>query len=42
MSVAEMILLRSICIKTSKDRIRNANIRDIAGVAQIDDKLREN
>ena len=28
--------------KTRNDRIRNANIRDMIGVAPIEDKLREN
>ena len=31
-----------MCGKTRKDRTRNANIRDMVGVAPIEDKLREN
>ena len=42
MSIAEMRLLRWMCGKTGNDRIRNANIRDMVGVASIEDKLREN
>ena len=31
-----------MCGKTMKNRIRNANIRDMVGIAPIEDKLREN
>ena len=31
-----------MCDKTRKDRIRNANIHDMVGVAPIEEKLREN
>ena len=37
-----MRMLRWICSKTRKDRIRNANIRDMVGIAPTKDKLREN
>ena len=37
-----MRMLRWMCGKTRNDRIRNANIRDMVGVAPIEDKLREN
>ena len=37
-----MRMLRWMCGKTRNDRIRNANIRDMARVAPIDDNLREN
>ena len=30
-----------MCGKTRKDRTRNVNIRDVIGVASIEDKLRE-
>jgi hypothetical protein len=39
MSVAEMRMLRWICGHTSKDRIRNDDIRDKLGVAPIQEKL---
>ena len=42
MSVAEMRMLRWMCGKIRKDRIRNANIFDMVGVALIEDKLRKN
>ena len=42
MSVAEMRMLRWMCGKTRKDRIRNVNIRSMVGVAPIEDKMREN
>ena len=34
-------MLRWMCGKTRKDRIRNTNIRDMIVVAPIEDKLRE-
>ena len=37
-----MRMLRWMYSKTRRDRIRNANIRDMAGVALIEDKLIEN
>ena len=37
-----MRMSRSMCGTTRKDRIRNTNIRDMVGVAPIEDKLREN
>ena len=42
MSVAEMRMLRWMCGKTRKDKIKNANIHDLVGVVPIEDKLREN
>jgi hypothetical protein len=39
MSVAEMRMLRWICGHTRKDRIRNDDIRNKLGVAQIQEKL---
>ena len=42
MSVAEMRMLRWMCGKTRKDRIRNVNIRSMVGVAPNEDKSREN
>ena len=41
MSVAEMRMLRWMCGKTRNDRIRNVNIRDMVGVALIEDNIRE-
>ena len=41
-SVAEIRRLRWMFSKTREDRIRNVNIRDMVGVAPIEDKLREN
>ena len=37
-----MRMLRWICGKTLKDRIRNEHIREMVGVAPIEDKMREN
>ena len=42
MSVAKMRMLRWMCSKTRKDRIWNANIRDMVGIAPIEDNLRDN
>jgi hypothetical protein len=39
MSVAEMRMLRWICGYTTKDRIRNDDIRDKLGVTPIQEKL---
>src|SRR4029450_2942072 len=41
-NVAEMRMLRWMCGKTRKDRIRNEHIRERVGVAPIEDKMREN
>ena len=37
-----MRMLMQMCGKTRNDRIRNANIHDMVGVAPIEDKLRDN
>ena len=37
-----MRMLRWICGKTLKDRIQNEHIREMVGVAPIEDKMREN
>ncbi|KAI8547997.1 hypothetical protein RHMOL_Rhmol07G0238000 [Rhododendron molle] len=42
MSVAEMRMLRWMCGKTRRDRIRNEMVREMASVAPIEEKLREN
>ncbi|KAJ3706103.1 hypothetical protein LUZ61_009808 [Rhynchospora tenuis] len=39
MSVAEMRMLRWMCRHTRRDRIRNNDIRDMVGVAPIEEKL---
>jgi hypothetical protein len=39
MSVAEIQMLRWICGHTSRDRIRNDDIRDKLGVTPIQEKL---
>ena len=41
MDVAEMTMLRWMCGKTRKDRIRNEHFRKHLGVAIIGDKIRE-
>ena len=41
-SVAEMRMLRWMCGKTRRDRIRNETIREMVGVAPIEEKLRKN
>ena len=41
MAVAEMRMLRWMCGKTRKDKIRNERIRRYLGVAPIEDKIRE-
>ncbi|KAK9166421.1 hypothetical protein Scep_001612 [Stephania cephalantha] len=41
MNVAEMRMLRWMCGKTRKDRIRNIKIQRQVGVAPIDTKIRE-
>ena len=42
LSVTEMCILRGIYGKTLKDRIRNKHIREMVGIAPIEDKMREN
>ena len=42
MNVAEMRMLRWVCGKTRKDRIKNTNFHDMIGVTPIEDKLRGN
>ena len=42
MSVTEMRMLRWMCGKTRKDKVRNEHIRGLVGVAPIEDKIREN
>ena len=42
MGVAEMRMLRWMCGKTQKDKVRNEFFRETVGVAPIEDKLREN
>ena len=41
-SVADMRMLRWMCGKTRRDRIRNETVREMVGVAPIEEKLREN
>ena len=40
--IIEMCKLRWICGKTLKDTIQNEHIREMVGVAPIEDKIREN
>ena len=42
MNVAEMQMLRLMCGKTRKDKVRNKDIRCQVRIAPIEDKLREN
>ena len=42
LNVIKINMLRWICGKTLKDRIRNEHIREMIGVAPIEDKMREN
>ncbi|KAI8543266.1 hypothetical protein RHMOL_Rhmol08G0203600 [Rhododendron molle] len=42
MSVAEMRMLRWVCGKTRRDKIRNETVREMVGVAPIQEKVREN
>ena len=42
MNVAEMRMLRWMCHKTRKDRIRNDYFRNHLGIAPIEEKIREN
>ncbi|KAI8572176.1 hypothetical protein RHMOL_Rhmol01G0177900 [Rhododendron molle] len=42
MSEAEMRMLRWMCGKTRRDRIRNEIVREMVGVAPIEEKLSEN
>ena len=42
MSVTEMRMIRWMCGKTRKDKMRNEHIRGLVGVAPIQDKIREN
>ena len=42
MSVAEMRMLRWMCCKTRKDKIRNEDIHLQVEIALIEDKLKEN
>ena len=41
-SVVKMRMLRWMCGKTRRDRIRNATVREMVDVAPIEEKLREN
>ncbi|KAI8547563.1 hypothetical protein RHMOL_Rhmol07G0206000 [Rhododendron molle] len=42
MSVAEIRMLMWMCDKTRQDSIRNETVREMVGVAPIEEKLREN
>ena len=42
MNVVEMRILRWLCGKTRRDKVRNERIRKMIEVAPIDEKMREN
>ncbi|KAK4357900.1 hypothetical protein RND71_023510 [Anisodus tanguticus] len=41
MKVAEMRMVRWMCWHTRRDKIKNDDIRDMVGVASVEDKMRE-